>query len=143
MESSNMQSYHYQILTGKTLDEIAKSIEAYLNHSWQKASDVKYDENSASYYIEMIQVTVVVDNGLPDDNSFNSRYAALDEYVKDLLEVNDIHLNCIDSIYSTMHGKDIIDGISPTVVLALIKDSKHCPIDLDEEKVLDEISKLV
>ena len=75
--------------------------------------------------------------------AFQRSLDAMDPKIKDLLDINDIELSCVGGKHFTRIGDKIHDGISPNEVLNALKASKHCPLDLDEEAVLQAVEALV
>lgn len=77
------------------------------------------------------------------DKKFERCYANLSQKTKDLLEINGIHLGCKHGQLFTVFQNKRIEGILPTAVLDMLKQSEHCPIDLDSTAFLNEIEGLL
>ena len=74
---------------------------------------------------------------------FQKKWEDMDAEVRDLLLINNIDLFTQNGQLFTRVGDKIRAGIAPNEVLSLLKESKHCPMDLDEQKVLNAIEGLL
>lgn len=74
---------------------------------------------------------------------FTSKYEKLDEKAKTLLDINNISIFNEDGQLYTRIGDKVSVGVSPGEVLAALKVSTHCPMDLDEQWFLSQIEALL
>ena len=134
--------FKYDIFATSSLEKLKDHTQQMFDDGWQKASPIIVDGND---YIQEYVKVVVADPVVRtvDTDEFNSKLDKMDQKVKDLLAINNIVLACDNGQLCTYFGDDRADGISPVTILNTLKNSKHVPIDLDEEKVLNEIEGLL
>jgi len=143
-----MQRTEYKIISSNTLEGIEKLTQALLDDDWQPAGPVTFvpEKSYSGYFIhemvkflppEMITTTEKASQAVLD---FNKKLRKMNPRVKELMDINNIRLSITnDGQLVTIIGDKVTDGIYPNEVLMAIKASKHCPIDLDEEAVLNAI----
>lgn len=151
----------YKIISNTTLSGIEADTRALIENGWQIAGPVTfvpekdtsgYSERSGYFFREMILIAKPPMQIIEEQRremaiklaqEFQSKYENLDSKVKDLLDINNISVFNEDGQLFTRIGDKVSTGISPTEVLAALKASKHCPLDLDEQWFLDEIGGLL
>lgn len=147
-----MQQTEYQIITSNTLDGMEEETKKLLDEGWQPAGPVTFvpqKSYSGYFFHEMVKFTpmeplTVVEKGSQAVLEFNKRLNEMDPQVKELLDINNIRLSITnDGQLVTVVGDKVTDGISPNEVLMALKASKHCPMDLDEEAVLNAVEGLL
>lgn len=142
----------YIVLKASFLEDIEKQTREYLLQGWQPAGPITFiPKISASvpevYFHEMIRLVpepVERPNLVDASEMFNEKLSRMDDYVKTLLDINGIMLLCnSEGQFETIVGDRRLAGIAPNEILMAIKNSKHCPMDLNEQKVLNEIEALL
>lgn len=144
------QGVQYQILKNKTLEEIEKDTQNAMAQGWQPAGPVTaYAEG---FFHEMVLITQspmeAAENQRKEQarvlaQTFAEKYKNLDAKTKTLLDINNISVFVENGQMFTRIGDKISIGISPAEVLSALKASKHCPMDLDEDKFLNDIGGLL
>ena len=144
------QEVQYQILKNTTLEEIEKDTQDAMAQGWQPAGPVTaYAEG---FFHEMVLITQspmeAAENQRREQarvlaQTFAEKYENLDAKTKTLLDINNINIFVENGQMFTRIGDKISAGISPAEVLSALKASKHCPMDLDEEKFLNDIGGLL
>ena len=135
----------YKIIVAYNTVELEQLIQAFLNDGWDRFMPIV--ATPELFLAEMTRVKKE-DSELPYElirERKVKKLAELDPYLKDLLEINNISIQCDDlgrlSVSCGSDGKTV--GFLPILVLNLLRNSKHVPIDLDEEKILNELEKLL
>lgn len=138
-----MNQIKYQIVTSSTLDDLEEETQKLIDEGWQLAGPIGY--TNELYYHEMMKFP---QQPAPDRrdavSEFNAKLDRMDTKIKDLLDINGIVLACNpNGQLVTVVGEKVIEGISPNSILMALKNSKHCPIDLDEQEVLNAIEGVI
>ena len=145
----------YKILKAETLDEIGKMTAELTEKGWQPVSPLGYvpqNKNHGEYFYHEMAFFEVPEPQAPEEpardfeaeeRAFNAKLNRMDPKISDLLAINSIDLVYIDGKLYTRTPTKVHEGIYPPMVLDILKNSKHCPIDLDEEKFLNDIDSLL
>lgn len=135
----------YAILHETALWRMEEATNKMYQQGWQPAGSLQYAPG-VGFFHELIRFKAPSSEPAATDQTdvnFTQNLANMDGYVKDLLLINKIELECQGGHYFTRRDGKIFEGIGATQVLALLKDSRHCPIDLDEARVIKAIEGLV
>lgn len=142
-----MPKLEYKIITSSSVEKMEELMAEMLNLGWQKASPIILDRHAGDLTLIQELVRQVSPESMFSfedlDKQFYDKYDKMDSRVKDLLDINGIRLQSVDGALITSHGNKTTQGIFPNEVLSLLKASKHCPLDLDETKVLMEVESLL
>lgn len=151
-----LRKLEYRIVThsapviGAALLAMEEEMNKLLNEGWQKASDIRTFQMETLGLNGLITVYQELIREIPeeepkyDETAFVTAYAALDPHVRDLLEINQVGFGFEKGRPYTYFGEEKIEGfMSPTTVLARLKNSGHLPIDLDEYGFVTELGKLL
>lgn len=150
----NNQKTQYRILKTRDLDSIEQLTVESIEQGWQPAGPVveiqHIGKDGCRYYHEMVRFVTNNDalrqeemQLAADRQVFMNKLEKMDQKVKDLLELNHIALLFVDGKLYTQVGEKIIEGIQPQEVLKFLKASKHYPIDLKDETVLNAIEGVI
>ena len=136
----------YKIITATSLEDLEIITQNYIANNWQPLGEIGHiNAPSFIFYHEMMRFPQPLETNpeLEIEEKFNKKMVDMDQYVKDLLDINGIKLLCQGGKLFTSYGSKVFEGISPNQVIQLIKGSKHCPIDLDETKVVNAIEGII
>lgn len=140
--------FEYDIITTHDVREMSKKVQERLNLGWQKAGQlmIHNDANGDTVFLQELIKVVEFKEQLKnkvEDVEFNRKVEMMDKKVKDLLDINNIRVTCENGDLVTYFGEEKSAGIIPSAIVNTLKNSKHVPIDLDEEKVFKEIGSLL
>lgn len=131
----------YDYLIASTLQALKEGINAHLADGWTLYGDVQVLEIGTEQTLYQGFLKAKIDC---QPQSFAERfargYAGLDQRLRDLLEINGITLAYNDTGFTVEHDGKTTE-LSPFRVMSLLVASKHCPIDLDEQWVMDQITE--
>ena len=145
----------YKIIVHNTLGGIEDETRAHIAEGWQIAGPVTFvpeKQLSGYFFREMILLAMppmkIAEAQRQEmakslAKQFQEKYNRLDARAKDLLDINNISVFNEDGQLFTRIGEKVSTGISPAEILAALKASKHCPLDLDEQWFLGEIGGLL
>lgn len=150
----NNQKMQYRIIKTTNLNTMEELTQEMAQEGWQPAGPVtevsNVGDDGIHFYHEMVRL--VTDNLAQqreemqiaaDRQAFMKKLDNMDSKVKDLLELNGIVLMFVDGKLYTQVGEKITEGIQPQEVLKLLKASKHYPIDMKDEVVLNAIEGVI
>lgn len=138
----------YKIIKADNLETLENLTDALMKDNWQIAGVIGYAENR--YFREMVKLVpdqAAIDRANQERENHEKRFIealdAMDQRVKDLLEINNIQLIMIEGAYYTNINGKTIEGISARDILDALKKSKHYPVDMADETVLNAIEGVV
>lgn len=150
----NNQKMQYQIVKTANLDAMEDITIELAKKGWQPAGPVtevkNVGEDGIRFYHEMVRFVTNDEEQqhaemqlAADRQAFADRLDKMDPKVKDLLELNHIVLMFVDGKLYTKVGEKVIEGIQPQEVLNLLKASKHYPIDMKDDVVINAIEGVI
>ena len=121
-------------------EEFKELFNRHLQEGWFPHGDthVMLVSDKLTYYQGFFHAKSTAQSSMAE--RFALGYANLDSKLKDLLEINQINLAYDDSHFTVEHDGKTTE-LSPFRVVSLLVGSKHCPIDLDEQWVMNEIQR--
>lgn len=134
----------YKIVSAPSLEKLEQTTMELVQDGWQILGPIGYAKNA--YYHEMLRMRVdesAAKAASAADARFREAMDAMDRRVFDLLEINGIRLMCVDGKLYTKIEDKVSEGIDPKNVLNALKNSRHYPIDMDDNFVLEAIESLL
>lgn len=147
MQESKLQ-YKLVIFSAEHAQDFAAQIEKLLNAGWQMASPMStFVADGQAFFCQPMILPAVAPpepqvqepQRVNHDAEVNAILETIPKYTKDLLDVNKIALICQDNRLFISSNGEKQDGFSTFSILNIIKTSDHCPHDLDENRVVDQL----
>lgn len=148
--------FKYEILQLSSLKQLAKKTEEMLNDHYQVVGPIVpvTEPNGAPYFIQgMVQAKFK--NPTAEEQPSEDDIAKADEtvtqkladnmgkYTKDLLEINGLRLACEKGQVVLYRKTKNLGAVSGSALLSELRTAKHAPVDLDGNKVLNELDDAI
>lgn len=140
----------YKLIYEKDQEKFNSTVSKLLSSGWQFVAPELIITKDGYFCREFILDSPDQEDDQPDEINhmnpaeFSRRWENMDQKVRDLLYVNDVWLFVTESgSLMTQNGDTVEPGIVPSRVLELVMKGGHVPIDLDREKFIQEIGKLI
>ncbi len=129
----------YRLVSEATANNFEATVEYYLLCGWELAGGAFWADGK--FYQPM--VTLSSDIVAEDPEKFKEKYKKLDPKLTGLLEINRIILRVDNGEKVLATPSKVYRNPTPAMVLMVLKQAKHCPIDLDTEWVINELSGIL
>lgn len=143
----------YKVISCFGLPELEQQTTELLQQGWQLAGPLLTVRNPNGqdeivrefirYEVDQVAQAHLDEQARQQRENFEQHLANMDSKVRDLLEVNNIELLLVDGLYYTKHDGKLTEGIDAQHVLELLKNSKHYPIGMKDETVINAIEGVV